>query len=70
MRVPVTIVLDTDTDTLHIEVPAAAGAGDVSVLALDLKPLSADDKQRLRHVRPPEQDQRPPGTGTVGRPTG
>lgn len=68
MLVPVNLILDADADTLHIEVPAAEGEGSVVVLSLDLKPLSADDKRRLRHVRPESQDQRPPGSGTVGRP--
>ena len=68
MRLPVTLAFDSDTDTLHIEVPAADGDGDVVLLSLDLRPLSMEDKRRLRHVRPESQDQRPPGSGTVGRP--
>jgi hypothetical protein len=51
MRLPVNLVLDTDTDTLHVETLAAEGEGDVVVLSLDLKPLSADDMRKLRHIR-------------------
>lgn len=69
MRTNATLVFDTDTDTLHVEVLAADGDGDVVVLSLDLKPLTADDKRRLRHVRDEKQAQRPPGAGTVGRPS-
>lgn len=69
MRLPANLVLDTDTDTLHVEVPAADGEGDVVVLSLDLKPLRPEDRRKLRHVRDPDRDQRPPGSGSVGRPT-
>jgi hypothetical protein len=68
MKLSANLVLDTDTDTLYIEIPAAEADGDVVVLSLDLKPLSADDKHRLRHVRDENRDQRPPGSGAVGRP--
>lgn len=67
MIIRLDVVLDTDTDTLLFRVPAADGEGDVTVLALDLKTLSADDKRRLRHVRTPTQAQRPPGSGSATR---
>jgi hypothetical protein len=67
MRLPVQVVLDTDNDRLLFETPAAAGEGDVIVLTIDLKQLSADDKRRLRHIRPQDQAQRLPGTTPVTR---
>lgn len=61
------LILDTDTDSLLVQVPAAEGEGDVTLLTLDLKTLTAEDKRRLRHVRPPEQAQPAPGDGVVSR---
>lgn len=55
MFVSVQTLLDTTTDTLRIQVPAAEGEGDVTVLTLSLAALSADDKRRLRAVRPPDR---------------
>lgn len=62
------LVYDPDTDTLFVRVPAADGEGDVTLVALDCKALTADDKRRLRHVRPQAQAQRPPGPGDVRGP--
>lgn len=67
MKVPVQVVYDTDTDSLIIRVAAADGDGEVAILSLDLQPLSDDDKRRLRHVRPVEQQQRQPGNTAVTR---
>ena len=67
MRLPVNLVLDTDTDTLHVETLAAEGEGDVVVLSLDLKPLSADDMRKLRHIRDEDRAQRAPGDKPVTR---
>lgn len=67
MRLPVTLILDTDADSLLVQVAAAEGEGDVTVLTLDLKPLAAGDKRKLRHIRPPEQAQPAPGGQSVSR---
>lgn len=67
-QVPVQAVYDTDTDTLLFRVPGADGEGDVTLQALDCKPLTTDDRRRLRNVRDPKQTQRPPGAGDVRGP--
>ena len=67
MRLPVNLILDTDTDSLVISLPAAEGEGDVTLLTLDLARLSAEDRRRLRHVRPENQTQRAPGDKPVTR---
>lgn len=61
MQTPVNLVLDTDTDTLSIQVPAAGGESDVTLLTLDLRRLSVDDRRRLRHIRDESREQRAPG---------
>lgn len=67
MRLTVNLVVDTETDSLLVQVPAAEGEGDVTLLTLDLKALSTEDKRKLRHVRPVDQVQRPPGSQAVTR---
>ena len=67
MRLNANLVLDTDTDSLVVEVPAAEGEGFVTVLTLDLTPLSSEDKRKLRHIRPPEKAQPAPGSQSVSR---
>lgn len=64
MRLPAHLVVDLDTDTLQVEISSADSDGGVVVLSLDLKPLSAADKRRLRHVRDPQRVQR----ASAGRP--
>jgi hypothetical protein len=61
------LVYDPTTDQLVIRVPATDGEGDVTLLSLDCKTLSDEDKRRLRHVRAEDQAQRPPGNKTVTR---
>lgn len=65
--VPVSVWLDTEADHLVVQLNAAEGKGDVTLLTLDLKPLSAEDKRRMRHVRPESQVQPPPGTDVATR---
>lgn len=67
MKVAVQVIYDTDTDTLLLRVPAADGEGDVTLVSLDLKALTDDDKRKLRHVRDVEQAQRQPGNTAVTR---
>lgn len=67
MLFPVNLIFDSGTDSLLIQVPAAEGEGDVTLLTLDLKTLSPEDKRKLRHIRPPEQVQPAPGTASVSR---
>lgn len=61
------LVYDPATDTLLVRLPAADGEGDVTLLAMDCKTLSAEDRRRLKQVRDPAQSQRPPGNGNVTR---
>lgn len=65
--VPVSLWLDTTADRLVIRTHAAAGEGDVTLLALDIKPLSDEDKRRLAHVRDPQQAQPAPSPTPVTR---
>lgn len=53
MRVPAQIVVDTDNNTLSIVVPAADGEGDVTVLTLNMKSLTPDERRRLPKGRKP-----------------
>jgi hypothetical protein len=61
------LTYDPLTDTLLVRVPGADGEGDVTLLAMDCKTLSADDKRRLAYIRDPKQAQRAPGTNPVTR---
>jgi hypothetical protein len=61
------LVYDSLTDQLVVRLPAADGEGDVTLLRLDVKQLSTDDKRRLRDVRDPEQAQPAPGETPVTR---
>jgi hypothetical protein len=65
--VPALLLYDTATDQLIVRVPAAGGEGDVTLLRLDVKQLSDDDKRRLRDVRDPKQVQPAPGDTPVTR---
>lgn len=67
--IPAQLIYDPATDTLRVTVAAAEGVGDVTLLALDCRALAAEDKQRLSHVRDPDQAQRPPGTSDVRAPS-
>jgi hypothetical protein len=64
---PAQIVYDPLTDQIVIRVPAADGEGDVTLLRLDVKQLSDDDKRRLSDVRDPNQAQPAPGDVPVTR---
>jgi hypothetical protein len=61
------LTYDAKTDQLVVRVPAAEGEGDVTLLRLDVKQLSDDDKRRLRAVRDPKQVQPAPGDVPVTR---
>jgi hypothetical protein len=65
--IPVQLAYDPLTDQLVVRTPGAEGEGDVTLLRLDVKQLSDDDKRRLRDVRDPKQTQPAPGDVPVTR---
>jgi hypothetical protein len=69
MNVPVVcqLVYDPEADQLVVRLPAAEGEGDVELLRMDVRQLTTEDKQRLRHHRDPNQAQPAPGDSPVTR---
>jgi hypothetical protein len=65
--VPVDVVYDPEADQLVVRLPAAEGEGDIELLRMDLRQLTTEDKQRLRHHRDPNQPQPAPGSDPVTR---
>ena len=55
------LLYDPDTNSLLVQVPAAEGEGNVTLAVLDVKPLSANDRQRLRHLLPGTRPDKPGG---------